>query len=211
MTPDARKWMRAPRFALRCALALGGAVLAGAADATPHIEDGALAGDRAASLVLAKAAIAAAIRRTAVADPDLDGVVTALEAARYYETRFELLDENRDRAIHGPEFLHAAAARSLYALDGFAQPRPLAFESVDVDGNGVLTQEEFLRAELLRWSLAGESDARRQAIFESVDLNRDGVLSEQEFTNAGRQHFGTADRDGNGKVTVWEFYAATRL
>jgi hypothetical protein len=104
---------RAPLFALRCALALGGALSADAADATPHIEDGARAGDHAESLVLAKAAIAAAIRRTAVADPDLDGVVTALEAARYYEIRFELLDEDRDRALHGAEFLRAVAVGSL--------------------------------------------------------------------------------------------------
>jgi hypothetical protein len=213
MPRDARKWTRAPLVALRCALALGGAILAGAADATAHTNGGARVGTHIESLVLAKAAIAAALRRTAVADPDLDGVVTVLEAARYYATRFELLDENQDRAIHRPEFLRAEVVLSLYALDGFAQPRPLAFESVDVDANGVLTQEEFLRAELLRRSVAvtGDGDARRQAVFEIVDANRDGVLSQPEFADAGRQDFGCADSDGDGKVTVWEFYAATRL
>jgi hypothetical protein len=213
MTPDGSKWTRAPLFALRCALALGGAVLAGAADATPHTDGGARVGAHIESLLLAKAAIAAALRRTAVADPDLDGVVTTLEAARYYATRFELLDEDRDHAIHGPEFLRAAAVRSLYALDGFAQSRPLAFESLDVDGNGVLTPEEFLRAELLRRHLAatGGSDSRRQATFAMADADRDGVLSEQEFADAGRQDFGSADGNGDGTVTIWEFYAATRL
>jgi Ca2+-binding EF-hand superfamily protein len=215
MTPDCRKSTvavrRAPRAALCCAFGLVGALLAGAADATPHTDGGAWLDDQVASLVLPTAAIPAALRRTAVADPDLNGVVTALEAARYYETRFELLDENQDRAIHGPEFLRAVVVRSLYAMDGFALPRPLAFESVDVDANGALTQEEFLRAELLRRSLAGETDARRQAIFEIVDVNRDGVLSVQEFTVAGSEDFGSADRDRDGKVTVWEFYAATRL
>jgi hypothetical protein len=204
---------RAPRFALCCALALGGALLADAADATPHIEDGAPAYDRVESLVLAKAAVAAAIRRTAIADPDLDGVVTPLEAARYYEVRFELLDEDRDRAIRGAEFLRAVAVRSLYALDGFAQPRPLAFESLDVDGDGMLAQEEFVRAELLRRTLAaaGDDDARRQGIFEIVDADRDGVLSQPEFADAGRHDFESADGDGDGNVSVWEFYAATRL
>jgi hypothetical protein len=101
----------------------------------------------------------------------------------------------------------------LYALDGFAQPRPLAFASVDVTPNGVLTQEEFLRAELLRRRVAvtGDGDARRQAVFGIVDANRDGVLRRPEFADAGRQDFGCADSDGDGKVTVWEFYAATRL
>jgi hypothetical protein len=218
MTPDSRKSTRAlrrvPLSALGYALALGGALLADAADATPHIENGAPVGDRAESLVLAKAAVAAAIRRAAVADPDLDGVVTPLEAARYYEVRFELLDEDRDRAIRGAEFLRAVAVRSLYGLDGFAQqPRPLAFASVDVDGDGMLTQEEFLRAELLRRTLAesGGSDAGRQAIFDRVDADRDGVLSQPEFADAGRHDFGCADGDGDGTVTVWEFYAATRI
>ncbi len=213
MTHDGRKRARAPLLALRCALALGGAVLAGEAGATPHAGGATQVSDPAESLVLPRAAIAAALRRTAVADPDLDGVVTVLEAATYYETRFELLDENRDRAIHRPEFLRAAVVRSLYALDGFAEPRPLAFESVDVDADGELSQEEFLRAELLRRSLAAtaDGDARRQAIFELVDADRDGVLSQPEFANAGAQDFGCADGDSDGKVTVWEFYAATRL
>jgi hypothetical protein len=213
MTRDARKWTRAPLVALRCALALGGAVLAGEAGATPRADGGAEVGDQVGSLVLPRAAIAAALRRTAVADPDLDGVVNALEAAKYYQTRFELLDENQDRAIHRPEFLCAEVVLSLYALDGFAQPRPLAFESVDVDANGVLTPEEFLRAELLRRSVAvtGDGDARRQAVFEIADANRDGVLSQPEFADAGRQDFGCADSNGDGKVTVREFYAATRL
>ena len=82
-----------------------------------------------------------------------------------------------------------------------------------MDGNGVLTPEEFLRAEVLRRSLAatGVTDARRQAIFAMVDGDRDSVLIEQEFTDAGRQDFGSADGNGDGKVTIWEFYAATRL
>jgi Ca2+-binding EF-hand superfamily protein len=140
-------------------------------------------------------------------------VVSSREAAKYYLTRFRLLDENRDDSLDGPEFLRAAAVRSLYALDGLAQPRALAFESVDVDGNGVLTPEEFLRADVLRRNLgaAGGMDARRQAIFEMADANRDGALSQQEFIDAGIRDFSGSDADADGKVTVWEFYAATRL
>jgi hypothetical protein len=204
---------RAPLSALLCALALAGTVLAGEVGARPRVDADADAGEVSEALVLPKTAITAATRRTAVADPDLDSVVSSREAAKYYETRFGLLDEDRDGSIDGPEFLRAAAVRSLHALDGFSKPRPLAFESVDVDGNGMLTPEEFLRADVLRRTLAaaGGIDARRQAIFERVDSNHDGALSLQEFIEAGTQDFRNSDADGDGKVTIWEFYGATRL
>jgi Ca2+-binding EF-hand superfamily protein len=204
---------RAPLSALLCALALAGTVLAGEVGAKPRVDADADAGEVSEALVLPKTAITAAMRRTAVADPDLDSVVSSREAAKYYETRFGLLDEDRDGSIDGPEFLRAAAVRSLHALDGFSKPRPLAFESVDVDGNGMLTPEEFLRADVLRRTLAaaGGIDARRQAIFERVDSDHDRALSLQEFIEAGTRDFRNSDADGDGTVTIWEFYGATRL
>jgi hypothetical protein len=92
----------------------------------------------------------------------------------------------------------AAAVRFLYAVDGFSKPRPLAFESVDVDGNDMLTPEEFLRADVLRRTLAaaGVMDTRRQAIFETVDSNHNGALSLLEFLEAGTQDFRNSDADG---------------
>jgi hypothetical protein len=200
----------APMVALLFALALGGAAAAGVACASPRMDGDAQRDAATEVLILSKTAIAAAVRRTAVADPDLDGVVTSREAARYYDTRFRLLDESGDGTIDEVEFLRAAAVRSLYTLDGLATPRPLAFESVDVDGNGVVTPEEFLRAEMVR-RIAGGIEARRQAIFEAVDTDRDGVLSQHEFMAAGIQDFEGSDADGDGNVTIWEFYAATRL
>jgi Ca2+-binding EF-hand superfamily protein len=203
---------RAPRPVLLAALAFGVAVGPAAGSATPryHGEDQADAAPQV--LLLPKSTIKAAVRRTAVADPDLDGEVTDVEAARYYETRFALLDENRDGSLDGPEFVRAAAVRALY-VDGFAQPRPLAFESVDVDGNGVLTPEEFLRADLLRRgaSMVGGVDARRRALFGLVDGDRDGMLSRQEFMDASRRDFVGSDANRDGNVSIWEFYAATRL
>ena len=204
---------RTPLFAVLLALGLTGTVLAGAAGATPHRDREAEPGEQTAILVLPKAAIGSALRRTAVADPDLDGVVSGREATQYYATRFRLLDENRDDSVDEPEFLRAAAVRSLYAPDEFAQPRPLAFESVDVDGNGVLTPEEFLRANALSRNLAaaGGIDERRQTIFEAIDTDHDGALSQREFMDGGLREFSGSDVDADGKVTVWEFYAATRL
>lgn len=204
---------RAPISALLLAVIVGAAVAPGAAWAAPRPGGEEQAAAAPQALILPRSAIAAAVRRTAVADPDLDGEVTSVESAQYYETRFLLLDENRDGWIDRPEFVRAVAVRSLYTVDGFAQSRPLAFESVDVDGNGVLTPEEFLRAELLRRSasVAGGVDARRRAIFDLVDIDRDGLLSKQEFIDAGRQDFLGSDANGDGKVSIWEFYGGTRL
>jgi hypothetical protein len=204
---------RAPLSVLLIAIALGGAVgpVAGWAAPRVHGEDQADAAPQA--LLLPKSAIAAAVRRTAVADPDLDGEVTSVEAAQYYEMRWALLDENLDGSIDGPEFVRAVAVRSLYAVDSFARPRPLAFESVDVDGNGVLTPEEFLRADLLRRSasMSGGVDGGRGALFELVDADRDGLLSRQEFADVGRRDFLRSDANRDGSVSIWEFYATTRL
>jgi EF hand len=57
----------------------------------------------------------------------------------------------------------------------------------------------------------GGLDARRQAVFEGVDANHDGMLSRQEFMAAGSRDFSGSDGDGDGKVSIWEFYGAARL
>jgi hypothetical protein len=158
--------------------------------------------------------IAAALRRAAVADPNLDGEVTSVEAARYYETRFRLLDADRDGWIDRSEFLRTAVVRSVVAGDSFSPPqRPHEFESIDLDGDGSLTPEEFLRAALMgrTSSIAGEVGGPRQAIFEVVDSDWDGVLSKREFMKAGARDFDRSDADGDGKVTIWEFYRGTSL
>lgn len=204
---------RAPISTLLFALIVGAAVPPETVRAMPRPGGEDLRGAAPQALILPRSAVAAAVRRTAVADRDLDGEVTSVEAAQYYETRFSLLDENRDGWIDGPEFVRAVAVRSLYTVDGFAQPRPLAFESLDVDGNGTLTPEEFLRAQLLQRSVsvAGGVDGRRRAIFGVVDTDRDGLLSRQEFADAGRQDFLGSDANGDGEVSIWEFYGGTRL
>jgi Ca2+-binding EF-hand superfamily protein len=157
--------------------------------------------------------IATAVRRTAVADPNLDGEVTSAEAGRYYETRFRLLDGDRDGSIHREEFLRTAIVRAVQVGGSFTPPRTREFESIDLDGDGALTPEEFLRASLMKRtsSGAGEVGGPRAALFDAVDTDRDGALSKHEFMQAGARDFERSDADGDGKVTIWEFYGGTSL
>ena len=153
--------------------------------------------------------IATAMRRTAVADPNIDGQVTSLEAGRYYQTRFRLLDQNRDGWIHREEFLRTAIVRAVQVGGSFTPPRTREFESIDLDRDGALTPEEFLRASLMKRS--SSIDGPRAALFDAVDTDRDGALSKHEFMEAGARDFERSDADGDGKVTIWEFYGGTSL
>lgn len=153
--------------------------------------------------------IATAMRRTAVADPNIDGEVTSLEAGRYYETRFRLLDGDRDGAIHREEFLRTAIVRTVQVGGSFTPPRTREFESIDLDGDGALTPEEFLRGSLMKRS--SSIDGPRAALFDAVDTDRDGALSKHEFMAAGARDFERSDADGDGTVTIWEFYGGTSL
>jgi Ca2+-binding EF-hand superfamily protein len=157
--------------------------------------------------------VALGVRRVAIADPDLDGIVSPAEAERYYETRFALMDRDRDGRLSEPEFFRTGTSRSLQAVDSFSDPRPPSFEAVDVDGSGALTPEEFLRADVARrsWAVGADGDRARRSMFDAADANGDGALSKQELTEAGSRHFARSDADGDGRVTIWEFYGGTRF
>jgi hypothetical protein len=157
--------------------------------------------------------VALGVRRVAIADPDLDGIVSPAEAKKYYATRFALMDRDRDGRLSEAEFFRVGTSRSLQALDSFSDPRPLSFEAVDVDGSGALTPEEFLRADVARrsWAIGAQSEAGRRSIFDAADTNGDGALSKQELTEAGSRHFAASDANGDGRVTIWEFYGGTRF
>ena len=200
-----------PAFILLCVLSVGSAVVLEEAGAVVRPS-----GDPdadAARETQPRMTIAAAMRRAAVADPNLDGEVTRVEAARYFETRFRLLDADRDGSIDRPEFLRTAVVRSVVAGDGFSLPQTREFQSIDLDGDGTLTPEEFLRAMLMgrTASVAGEDGGPRQAMFDVVDSDHDGALSKQEFMAAGDRDFDRSDADRDGKVTIWEFYGGTGL
>jgi hypothetical protein len=199
---------RAGIAALAFVVVLGVVVATDGASAAPrqHTDGQAIAG----ALLPPAIAVALPPRRAAVADRDLDGIVTTAEAARYYDARFALIDRDRDGRLSGPEFERSAVPPSAPALGNWAMP--LDFDTVDRDGNGTITPEEFLGADGWPgvWRVAAGAHGRH-AIFDAVDRDRDGALTKEEFTDAAAADFAASDADRDGRVTIWEFYGGKRL
>ena len=196
-------------LALAVALALGGAVLVEGAGAAPRQGDDRQIIAATGALTPPRITVALPSRRVAIADPDLDGIVSRAEAALYYEARFALIDRDRDGRLSGREFLQPAAVRSRQAR-GSSRAAPLHHDAAN--GDGALTAKEF-RANDWRgaWPAVAGVDGQRQAIFDALDADRDGALSRQEFGDAGAEDFAASDADGDGQVTTQEFFAGKRL
>ena len=114
-----------------------------------------------------------------------------------------IVDENGDGVISGDE-----AAASYEGL----------FESMDADGNGMLTNDEYMAArmgagagEVFYGSRNQQMQERERNGFKTMDTNGDGKVSQREFMVACRERFQTSDLDKDGKVTVWEFRSQPRL
>jgi hypothetical protein len=80
------------------------------------------------------------------------------------------LDTNADGAVDSAEFGDFAAR---------------AFQTMDVDGDGVLTQAE-------------AASVMPSELFDAADMNLDAGVSPDEFMNQTQRDFASADRDGNG-------------
>jgi EF hand len=200
-----------PTTVLVFTLVFGGAmVLAGGARAAPRPGDDGQVSAATGALVAPRAAVALPARRAALADPDLDGVVSHAEAARYYEALFSLIDRDRDGRVSGHEFLRSAVIDFVHTLRR-TWATPFAFDAGE--GNGALAPEEFLKSNGWRrgWSNRAGAAEHRQATFNLLDADRDAVLSRWEFIDGGTEQFAASDADRDGKVTIREFYGGKRL
>lgn len=155
-----------------------------------------------------------ALRSVVIADEDRDGVISAREAARYYDARFDVMDRDQDRTLSRTEFVNrrtpsAARGSARGAADWH---RARGFEALDLDGDGALGREEFaLAIQFSRRSDATTRQRLRSKAFAAFDQDGDGVLSEREFAAAGERHFADSDADGDGGVSIWEFIARLRF
>jgi Ca2+-binding EF-hand superfamily protein len=107
-----------------------------------------------------------------------------------------------------------ALAATLSLTIGMAEarkgrPEPVAFEAIDLDGDGQITAQEMSE---YRSTRAADRIAR---LFERADANEDGLLSAEEIQavspkgKKGKMRgFGRMDADADGALTKQEFETA---
>lgn len=107
--------------------------------------------------------------RTALVDRNQDGIVTAEEAAAWYEDAFALLDADDDEVVTSEEY---AAGRTGMHGPQLTQRGQARFKAIDKNGDGKLSRDELL-----------EFGAAR---FKTADRDNDGKVTVWEFRIARR-------------------------
>lgn len=85
------------------------------------------------------------------------------------------------------------------------------FFFLDADGDGALTQDEYLRFRPPFWA-GWRKDIEKRYVdrFKSMDSDKDGKVDKGEYMAFHREQFAAADTNKDGKVDVWEYRSQRR-
>lgn len=84
------------------------------------------------------------------------------------------------------------------------------FSAMDLDDNGELSKDEYMTIRMGPqdgWNTERQAarEAAKEAQFDALDLDKNGTVSRADFIANAKAHFDAADKDGDGKVTPWEW------
>jgi Ca2+-binding EF-hand superfamily protein len=159
--------------------------------------------------------VAEAQKRFAKLDKQGTGSLTAVQLSSSHLGRMQAL------GAVGTESASASASPRAAARQQFAQA---AFAKLDSNGDGVVTQDEFVSAAKAKFQaldtqgtgkvtaqqIATSSTAQQRDLqfaqheVKKLDTNGDGVVSQSEYLAAAQARFAKLDKNGDGYITADE-------
>ncbi|MFE9929580.1 EF-hand domain-containing protein [Streptomyces sp. NPDC005533] len=124
----------------------------------------------------------------------------------FWQDLFTELDMDRDGKVTPEEY--KLGMTRLYAQGGPAYDRSFRpmmraiLTIVDTDGDGVISLEEFHRAQLAFDTRLGPADT--EALFRRIDADGDGTLTVDELLHAVREYYTGTEEDAPGNLLFGE-------
>jgi EF hand len=122
-------------------------------------------------------------------------------------------DRDGGRGHHGGMRMIDLNGDGIISEDEAANLVDAAFQHMDADGDGTLTEAEFTAGPRghhggwFNWSTAESAAVTkvRKDKFTAMDTDKNASISKAEFFADAKTRLAAADTDKDGKVTVWEF------